>query len=310
MTPPMTGSNSKFDVALSFAGEDRGYVHDVAQALIDAGVSVFYDEFEQIKLWGKDLVVHLDNIYRHKARYCVMFISSYYAAKVWTNHELKSALARALEEENEYILPARFDDTELPGIRPTIGYVNLRDLPPNDFANLILEKIGHTDSVGRGRTASQQTNEPTFRKPNIRSTKSFNPYSESRNFIEYVANEIANRCSYLSDDGVDFSVFERNSRKCIRILLNGRVVYSIDIWMGGVSSDSGLSFYGSPGELLSDGDTFNAWGSIVFDGRTQSVALNFHDMSLLRMFGEERQISFGVFVDELWNVICEELERQ
>jgi hypothetical protein len=34
-----------FDVALSYAGEDRGYVAAVANDLREAGVHVFYDEF-------------------------------------------------------------------------------------------------------------------------------------------------------------------------------------------------------------------------------------------------------------------------
>lgn len=33
--------------------------------------------------------------------------------------------AASLMEQCEYILPTRFDDTEIPGIQPTIGYVDL-----------------------------------------------------------------------------------------------------------------------------------------------------------------------------------------
>lgn len=37
----------EFDIALSFAGEDRGYVDQVANQLRDSGVKIFYDFFEQ-----------------------------------------------------------------------------------------------------------------------------------------------------------------------------------------------------------------------------------------------------------------------
>jgi hypothetical protein len=47
-----------------------------------------------------------------------MFVSEAYASKAWTRHERRSALARALIEEGEYVLPARFDDTELLGLPP------------------------------------------------------------------------------------------------------------------------------------------------------------------------------------------------
>ena len=93
-------------------------------------------------MWGKELSEHLDKVYRGSARYCVMFISSNYGEKVWTSHERKSALARAIEEKEEYILPARFDDTEIPGIRPTIGYVDLSDKTPQQLGEMILQKLG------------------------------------------------------------------------------------------------------------------------------------------------------------------------
>lgn len=44
----------KYDIALSFAGEDREYVEKVATLLKENGIKVFYDKFEQVDLWGKD----------------------------------------------------------------------------------------------------------------------------------------------------------------------------------------------------------------------------------------------------------------
>lgn len=131
----------KYDVALSFAGEDRDYVEKVAHLLKAKGVKSFYDQFEIANLWGKDLYTNLDQIYRTQARYCVLFLSKHYAAKAWTNHERESAQARAFNERQEYILPARFDDTEIPGIRPTIGYIDLRSSTPEQLVDLILQKL-------------------------------------------------------------------------------------------------------------------------------------------------------------------------
>jgi hypothetical protein len=131
----------EYDVVLSFAGEDREYVDAVATHLRDFDIKVFYDAFEQVDLWGKDLYTHLDKVYRNKARYCVMFISENYQRKNWTNHERESAQARAFQENEEYILPARFDDIDIPGVRPTVGYISLRDFTPQQFAQLIIQKL-------------------------------------------------------------------------------------------------------------------------------------------------------------------------
>jgi hypothetical protein len=65
-------STPDYDVALSFAGEDRVYVEEVANILHQLGVKVFYDKYEEVDLWGKNLYTHLDDVYRKKSRYCIV----------------------------------------------------------------------------------------------------------------------------------------------------------------------------------------------------------------------------------------------
>lgn len=133
--------NFEYDVALSFAGEDREYVERVAIFLREKQIKVFYDKFEEASLWGKNLYTHLSNVYQHKAKYTVIFISKSYSEKLWTNHERENAQARAFTENKEYILPARFDNTEIPGILNTTGYVDLKNYTPETLSLLIYQKI-------------------------------------------------------------------------------------------------------------------------------------------------------------------------
>jgi hypothetical protein len=58
-----------YDVALSFAGEDRGYVEKVAALLRESGIKVFYDKFETVQLWGRNLADHLGEIYGKRSRF-------------------------------------------------------------------------------------------------------------------------------------------------------------------------------------------------------------------------------------------------
>jgi len=131
----------RYDVALSFAGEDREFVERVANAMRSKGVRVFYDRYEEAELWGKNLYTHLRDVYERQAHFTVVFISRHYAAKLWTNHERESAQARAFEERREYILPARFDDTAVPGLPSTVGYVDLRAKSPEQLAALVEQKL-------------------------------------------------------------------------------------------------------------------------------------------------------------------------
>jgi hypothetical protein len=132
----------KYDVCLSFAGEDRDYVEEVARHLTELGVSRFYDTDEQADLWGKNLVEHLDQIYRHDSRFCVIFISEAYARKMWTRHERQAAFDRALVSDTEYVLPARFDDTEIPALRVGTGYLDISSRTPRELAKMIAQKVG------------------------------------------------------------------------------------------------------------------------------------------------------------------------
>ena len=134
-------SDCEYDVALSFAGEDREYVEKVASELRARDIHVFYDKYEKIELWGKDLYTHLANVYQNTARYCVIFVSRHYSEKLWTTHERRNAQARAFRENEEYLLPARFDDTEVPGLPETIGHIDLRGVSPVEFAEMIETKV-------------------------------------------------------------------------------------------------------------------------------------------------------------------------
>jgi TIR domain len=131
----------QWDVALSFAGAQRPYVEQVANALKARGVRCFYDADEQIDLWGKYLAEELPTIYGEQAAAVVVFVSAEYAARDWTRLERRAALGRAVRERREYVLPARFDDTPLPGLLSDMVAVDLRGRTPQQFAAMIADKL-------------------------------------------------------------------------------------------------------------------------------------------------------------------------
>jgi hypothetical protein len=132
----------KFDIAFSFAGTERTIAEAIAVRISREGFAVFYDSYYPEMLWGKDLVAFFDEIYRKQARFCVMLISPEYRDRMWTQHERRSAQARALEERgNEYILPVIVSPAELPGMQPTIGYLTLDKYPIERIAQILTEKL-------------------------------------------------------------------------------------------------------------------------------------------------------------------------
>lgn len=139
-------SPMEYDLAMSFAGEDREIAKKIAEQLKNRGYEVFYDEFEKSKMWGKDLYEYLSNVYKTKARYCLILISENYATKAWTKLERKSAQARAFLDDNEYILPLMLEKVEIPGILPTTGYIDFNTEGLDNVVHLIAEKLNEHGS--------------------------------------------------------------------------------------------------------------------------------------------------------------------
>jgi hypothetical protein len=134
----------EYDVALSFAGEDRAVAEEFAGLLTNKNLRIFHDEYQAGAIWGNDLVAHLVNIYARKARYCVIFISQYYPLKTWTEAERVSAGQSAFRDADEYILLVRLDDTEVPGVTEAKGYRDLRQHSMESIVNLLEEKLTKT----------------------------------------------------------------------------------------------------------------------------------------------------------------------
>ena len=125
----------------SLANSETTYA-GVAEDLKYRGLGVFYDENEEDHLWGKNSLDYLSELYLKRCRYCIIFVSAEYAAKLWPNVERQSAQARDIAEAGEYILPVRFDDTQIPGLLPTVIYQDARKKSPEQIASLFARKIG------------------------------------------------------------------------------------------------------------------------------------------------------------------------
>ncbi|MDY0832470.1 toll/interleukin-1 receptor domain-containing protein [Pseudomonas sp. SED1] len=148
MTNGLTALNGQtFAVGLSFAGEQRAYVQDVALSLREKGVTVFYDGFHEVDLWGCDLVDTLNELYSESMNLVVVFISKDYVAKDFTNVERRAALSKAITSRQKYVMPVRFDDTKIPGIPNTFGYLSASENSPEQLAVKICKALGISERV-------------------------------------------------------------------------------------------------------------------------------------------------------------------
>ena len=141
--------NAQYEVALSFAGEQREYVEEVARVLQSRSIAVFYDEFEKVTNWGRSLTEELHDVFENRADCVVMFISDAYITKAWPSFERRAILSRAANERQEYVLPVRFDDSAIPGLPTDTAYLSASTHSPAELAAMIIVKLGIRPFAGK-----------------------------------------------------------------------------------------------------------------------------------------------------------------
>ena len=158
----------QYQVAVSFAGEQREFVEEVVRFLKQRWkLSVFYDADERTHLWGQSLAPEFTDIYENQAEVVVVFVSKEYAEKQWTRHEFKAALSGAASTDGVYILLAAFDETKLPGIASDLGRVDIGDATPAVIASKIAQQRGLS------RFAGKASDEPPPRSKSLTGEVSF-----------------------------------------------------------------------------------------------------------------------------------------
>ncbi|MGC1122136.1 MAG: TIR domain-containing protein [Candidatus Methanofastidiosia archaeon] len=131
----------EFDIAISFAGEDREIAEELAKELWARGVEVFYDRFFKGKIWGKELTKYFQEVYGPKTKYVVLLLSKHYPVKKWTGFEFSIMREEAERRETEFILPVKLDSTEMKGVKKDVAYLDFREEGIVGIINCLMEKI-------------------------------------------------------------------------------------------------------------------------------------------------------------------------
>jgi len=141
-TKESEGSESfKYDIAISFASENREIAENLAKKLKNKGIRVFYDKFHKSDLWGKKLSTYFQDVYGPKTRFVIPLISKHYPIKNWTDFEFSIMRREAKKRQNEFILPVRLDDTKMLGIHEDVGYLDYREEGIEGIVECLLEKL-------------------------------------------------------------------------------------------------------------------------------------------------------------------------
>ena len=164
---------SRFQVAFSFAGEQRDLVRAIAQAaedLLGRG-TVFFDEWFEHYLAGANADVVLQDIYQDRALLTVACISDRYGDKPWTQAEWSAIRAlqmrlSASQQENDRlrVLPIRVGDGDVRGLLFNTICPDVRQRTPQEAAQLIANRLGLIQPPS-GQPASGAAQPQALRSP-------------------------------------------------------------------------------------------------------------------------------------------------
>ena len=129
----------EYDIAISYAGENKIIAKEIADKLTANNVKVFFSDYYQELLWGENQAKIFEEIFTSKAKYCIILVSKNYVEKAWPRIELNSAMSRHMKENKGYILQVKLDDTKLPGLPDTYGYIKYES--SDKVVDLILKKL-------------------------------------------------------------------------------------------------------------------------------------------------------------------------
>jgi len=137
------GVGKRFRVALSFSGDHRAFVEQVAHHLAAklGRDRVLYDRYYEPEFARLDLDTHLQRLYHDESELNAVFLCSGYQSKEWCGLEWRAIRDLIKRRKVDSVMPLRFDMTEVPGLFSTDGYVWIGDRSPTDIAEVILERL-------------------------------------------------------------------------------------------------------------------------------------------------------------------------
>ncbi len=147
-TPPQgklsSMSTQGFKIALSFPGEHRDFVEQVATRLADrvGRDRVLYDKYYEAEFARPDLDTYLQRLYHDESELIAVFLCADYERKDWCGLEWRAIRDLIKRRQTSTVMPLRFDNTEIPGLFSTDGYVWIGGRPPTEIADLILQRMG------------------------------------------------------------------------------------------------------------------------------------------------------------------------
>jgi len=133
-----TDKDYEFDIAISFAGENRELARLIAGQLESLDCSVFFDERYEANYLGAALHKHFEEVFRNRSRLVVCLLDKHHLEKIWPTFEREAFTPRIAEEA---VVPIFLDDTAFPGIPNDIAGIKFQRRDDESLENQVADEI-------------------------------------------------------------------------------------------------------------------------------------------------------------------------
>ena len=151
----------RFEVALSFPGEQRDYVERVAEELeyVLGADACFYDRFYEAQLARPNLDLLLHEIDGERSGLVVVFVCADYDEKLWCGIEWRRIRERGAIGADREMMYVRLGEGQVAGMTRLDGYLDGNLRPPEAVARMIVGRVrlgggGAHASVGHPASGS------------------------------------------------------------------------------------------------------------------------------------------------------------
>lgn len=282
---------ASYDIAVSFAEEQRSYVVDVVEACRQRGMTVLYGPEHVHDWWARKGEGDLPDA---RVRFFVPFVS--------TVEEFVAAMLRAVKAGDAHVLPVLVGDVAVPAdlLHPQVSYLRGVEYQADQLAAALAGRVERAEETDQkwARLAAVVIQARETRAPTAVPV-SFSRYAEQDAALRYLGEQFAAAAPGLARRGFVGSVHRGDSRVAVRIERAGDTVYALDIQRGGIGGDDTVNFVlgrHDPGSVCSNG-----WARPVYDVQAGAPKLELHDLSVLGgSNGESRTYTKEELFTALW----------
>ena len=300
-------SDQIYDIAVSFAGEQRGYVRETVAACKAKGLRVFFDEDKTNDWWGKNFIQEQRRTYSSQTRFFVPFLSSDYLAKPIPMDEFASAMMTAVKLGDGYILPVIMGKADVPAelLHPHIGYLRSEAFTPDQLADELVKKVKSAERTGQpeapvGKVVGDALQ---VRLPKV-TPSAYSKYNELDRIFDHLAERFQAGAQQLDGNGFMSNVRVRDDSITVRVEHGGNTVAGININKGGSMGDDKITWL--VGYRHFGANASNGFATPKFNKERGQAVVDVTDYS---SFGRETSDgTYDGFFNLLWGKLVDQIE--